>query len=131
VRLQGWLAERLDGRRERRREDPLWPRALAAGKSAASALTLWIFVGGITLDDLHLFRFPSLYPGAGLAVLAYAVAPPVFAARLLGRLEADAHPDVPRAVEGTVLRRRAFLALTAGLFVVWLALFSSGETPRW
>lgn len=111
--------------------DDEWRRALAAGKAAATAGSLLVFVAGITLDDLHLVRFPLLYVGIVAAVAVYAFAPPVLASRILARAHADA-PDArgPR-VEGALLRRRAGLATTIVLLLAWLVLFSSGRTPRW
>ncbi|MEA3201152.1 MAG: hypothetical protein QOE90_2580 [Thermoplasmata archaeon] len=114
-----------------RRGDPAWIAALRAGKPAATAWALLLFVAGVTLDDLHVFRLPMIYVGAGAAILCYAGAPVLFASRLASRLdEAPAETRAAR-LEAALLRRRAALALSAVAFVVWLILFSSGRTPRW
>lgn len=114
-----------------RQRDAVWTGALKAGRPAATALCLALFVLGVTLDDLHVFRAPMLYVGAIAAVLAYALAPVWFAARIAARL--DEAPEAERAarLDAMLLRRRATLALSIGAFVVWLVLFSSGLTPRW
>lgn len=124
-----WARAR-DGSREAV-PDELWPRALSAGKAQASAVTLAVFVAGITLDDLHLFRLPMLYLGVGLAVAVFAFMPPWFASRLLRRVARDASEHAQASMENALMRRRALLGLSIGLFVVWLILFSSGRTPRW
>lgn len=106
---------------------------MAAGKATATTLAILLFVLGLTLDDLHLFRLPALYVGAALAVLVYAFAPVVVASRLVAHARAD-EPDADHAaarLEQAVLHRRVGLGFTVFLFVVWLVLFSSGRTPRW
>lgn len=113
------------------REEALWPRAMSAGRAAATALTLLLFVAALTLDDLRLFRFSSALVGGGLAIVVFAVTPPIFAGRLVGRAIADA-PDTAAAwMENALLRRRALLGLAIALVIVWLIYFSSGRTPRW
>ncbi|GEM_PF-4868829 len=114
-----------------RTRDATWTGALRAGRPAATALCLALFVAGITLDDLHVFRAPMLYVGALAAILAYAFAPVWFASRVAARL--DEAPEAERAarLDAMLLRRRAALVLSLGAFVVWLVLFSSGLTPRW
>lgn len=112
-------------------EDALWPRALAGGRAAASALTLLVFVGALTLDDLRLFRFSAALVGGAVAVAVFAFAPPVFASRLLARA-IERPPAAARAlVEAGVMRRRALLAACVALFLVWLVLFAAHRTPRW
>lgn len=102
---------------------------MAAGKAMASALTLMVFVVGLTLDDLHLLRFPLLYPATGLAIVTYAFTPPWLASRLLARV--SRRPGAASGIEGALVRRRAFLGFAVALFVVWLVMFSAGRTPRW
>lgn len=113
------------------REDDLWPRAMSAGRAASSALTLVVFVAALTLDDLRLFRFSSALVGGGLAVLVFAVTPPIFASRLVSRAFADAPEAAGAWLENALLRRRALLGLAIALLIVWLVFFSSGRTPRW
>jgi hypothetical protein len=97
----------------------------------ATSLCLALFVLGITLDDLHLFRLPMLYLGALAAIFAYAFAPLWLADRLATRVE-DAEPaERARRLASAKLRRQAVLALSIALFLAWLVLFSSGRTPRW
>lgn len=112
-------------------EDALWPRALAAGRAAATALTLVVFVASLTLDDLRLFRFSSAFVGGGLAVALFAFTPPFFAGRLVSRALVDAPGTEAGWMEGALMRRRAFLGLAIALVVLWLVFFSSGRTPRW
>lgn len=107
-----------------------WPRLLGAGRATATALSLAVFALTLTLHDLHVLRFSPLYPGAALAVLIYGAGPPIFARRLGARIAKD-HTDVPVAVEGARIRRRALLGLTLALFLAWLVLFTGGRTPRW
>ena len=109
----------------------MWRSALAAARPEATSLCLAIFVLGITLDDLHLFRLPMLYLGALGAIFAYAFAPLWFADRLASRVEECAIGEQARRLDGAKLRRRALLAVSIVLFLVWLVLFSSGRTPRW
>lgn len=130
------LGDRVRAIRQRtRRERPglAWTRAMAAGKATATTLAILVFVAGLTLDDLHLFRVPALYVGAALAVLVFAFAPPLVASRLLRHARAD-EPDadhVAASLEHAVTYRRIGLGFTVLLFVAWLVLFSSGRTPRW
>jgi hypothetical protein len=112
-------------------EDALWPRALSGGRSAATALTLVVFVLALTLDDLKLFRFSAAMAGGILAVAVFAFTPPWFATRLVRRAFADA-PQAPGThLENAVLRRRALLGACIAGFLVWLVFFTSGRTPRW
>lgn len=134
VEVRSWFAKwraARDARRSPREADPLWSPALAYGRASATALTLAVFVAGLTLDDLHLLRFSVLYPAMVIAVGVFAFAPPLFASRLLARLAADAHPDPLSAVERAVIRRRALWGISIALLIVWLVLFASGRTPRW
>lgn len=130
-----WSA-RLKGIRQRApRERPglQWTRAMSAGKATATTYAVLLFVLGLTLDDLHLFRLPALYVGSALAVAVYAFAPPLVASRLIAVARAD-EPDADHAaarLEQALLHRRVALGFVAVLFVVWLVLFSSGSTPRW
>lgn len=114
-----------------RLRDSTWAGALRAGRPAATALCLLLFVAGVTLDDLHVFRAPMIYVGAIAAILAYALAPIWIATRLAARL--DEAPETERAarLDAMLLRRRATLAVSVAAFLVWLVLFSSGLTPRW
>lgn len=118
-------------RRTPRARDATWTAALRAGKPLASALALVLFVGGITLDDLHVFRLPMIYVGAAAAILCYALAPIWFAARLASRLDEVPEGERVSRIEGALLRRRATLGLAVGAFALWLVAFSSGRTPRW
>lgn len=129
MRWRQWL--RGLGRAIPPEEDALWPRALSGGRSAATALTLLVFVLALTLDDLKLFRFSAAIGGGVLAVAVFAFTPPVFASRLLRRAFAEA-PQAPGTyVENAVLRRRALLGAVVAGFLVWLVFFTSGRTPRW
>lgn len=112
-------------------EDALWPRALSGGRALATALTLVIFVVALTVNDLRLFRFPAAFVGSGLAVVVFALTPPLFAGRLLSRALTDAPESPGTWLESAVLRRRALLGFCAILLVIWLVYFSSGRTPRW
>lgn len=112
-------------------EEAIWPRALVAGRAAATALTLLVFVASLTLDDLRLFRFSSAFVGGGLAVAVFAFTPPLFAGRLVGRAMVDAPGTEAGWMEGAVMRRRALLGFAIALLVVWLIFFASGRTPRW
>lgn len=112
-------------------EDALWPRALSAGRSAATALTLFVFVVALTLDDLKLFRFSAALGGGVLAIAVFAFTPPYFASRLLRRAFAEAPAAPGTYLENAVLRRRAMLGAAIAAFLLWLVFFSSGRTPRW
>lgn len=112
-------------------EDALWPRAMSGGRALATALTLVIFVVALTVNDLRLFRFPAAFVGSGLAVVVFAVTPPLFAGRLLSRALTDAPESPGTWLESAVLRRRALLGFCAFALVIWLIYFSSGRTPRW
>lgn len=112
-------------------DDVLWPRAMAGGRAAATALTLLVFVLAVTLDDLRMFRFSAAFAGAIVAVLVFAFTPPLFAGRLLSRALEDAPEHPGTALESAVVRRRALLGASIALLVVWLVYFSSGRTPRW
>ncbi len=113
------------------KEVALWSRATVAGRATSTALALVCFMGGLTLDDLHLFRVPMVYVGAGAAILAFAFLPPLVAQRVIARAMADAPEQAAARVESTVVRRRAIFGVTVALFIAWLVLFSSGVTPRW
>lgn len=112
-------------------DDVLWPRAMAGGRAAATALTLLVFVAAVTLDDLRMFRFSAAFVGAVLAIAVFALTPPLFAGRLLSRALEDAPEHPGTALESAVVRRRALLGASVALLVVWLVFFSSGRTPRW
>lgn len=113
-----------------RAPEAAYPKALRAGKTLASITALWLFVLGVSLDDLHLVRLPMLWIGAAAAILAFALLPVWFAARLMDRVGRD-DPHAPdAAIDLSLQRRRAGLAFTIGGFVLWLVLFSSGRTPR-
>jgi hypothetical protein len=112
-------------------EDALWPRAMSAGRAAATALTLLVFVASLTLDDLRLFRFSSAFVGGALAVVVFAFTPPLFASGLVGRAIADAPGSEATWMENALVRRRALLGLAVALLVLWLVFFASGRTPRW
>lgn len=124
------LAERWRTRRRRAR-DAQWTAALRAGRPLATALALVLFVAGITLDDLHIFRLPMIYVGAGAAILCYALAPVWLGARLASRMDEVPAEERDARLASVLLRRRAALVLSGALLVVWLVLFSSGRTPRW
>ena len=109
----------------------MWPRALSYGRASGTCLALALFVLTLTLDDLHLFRVPTLYVGLGVSVAAFAFAPPWFASNLIDRLAADRHPDPATAIETALVRRRFLWGVTIAALIVWLFLFASGRTPRW
>lgn len=127
----GRIRALLPSRRSEPPEAELWSRAVSAAKASATAAALVLFVLGLTLDDMHLFRVSMAYVGAIAAVLAYALLPPILAHRLVRRAQVDS-PEAPGLLlETSIVRRRAGLGLTVVLFVLWLVLFSSGVTPRW
>jgi hypothetical protein len=104
---------------------------MSAGRTAATAATLVLFVASLTLDDLRVFRFSAAFVGGGLAVAVFAFTPPWFASQLMKRALADAPESAATWMENALLRRRALLGLSVALLVVWLIFFSSGRTPRW
>ena len=129
MKLRGWL--RGWKRARDPEEDALWPRAMSAGRSYSTALTLLIFIVALTVNDLRLFRFPAAFVGSGLAALVFAATPPLFAGRLLSRAMADAPDDPGSWLESALLRRRALLGFCVFVLVLWLIVFASGRTPRW
>lgn len=134
MKLRAWLAERWTRRAARSRdpaEGSLWPRAMVGGRSAATALTLLLFVASLTLDDLRVFRFSAALAGGALAVVVFAFTPPFFAGRLVQRALADAPTAADTWMENALLRRRALLGLAVVLVIMWMVFFSSGRTPRW
>ncbi|HUR68544.1 MAG TPA: hypothetical protein VM370_04800 [Candidatus Thermoplasmatota archaeon] len=113
------------------REEALWPRAMAASRALATALTLLLFVAALTVDDLRLFRFNAALWGAALAILVFAFTPPFFASRLVQRAMSDAPEASMTWMENAILRRRAMLGIAIALLAVWMVFFASGRTPRW
>ena len=104
---------------------------MSAGRAAATAMTLVIFVASLTLDDLRIFRFSSALVGGGLAIAVFAATPPFFATRLVDRALTDAPEGASTWMENALLRRRAMLGAAIVLVIVWMIFFSSGRTPRW
>lgn len=111
--------------------EAVWPEAMRAGRALSSAATLAVFVAAITLDDLHLFRFPTIYPGVLLAIGVFALTPPLFARRLVEHTLADHDARHRQAMAASLQRRRLLLVAAVAATVIWLVLFSSGATPRW
>lgn len=104
---------------------------MSAGRASATAAALVVFALALSLEDLRLVRFSLVYPGAALAALAFALLPVLSARRIVERAQAD-RPDAPTLeVESALLRRRGVMGVAIAAFVVWLALFTSGMTPRW
>lgn len=128
---RAWFARQWAARERERTELALWSRAMAAGRATSSAWALLVFMAGFTLDDLHLFRFPALYVGMGLAIVAIGIGPPIVAAAVVRRARADA-PEAPGgAIETAVTTRRFVFGTVVIVFVAWLVLFASGVTPQW
>ncbi|MHB8634558.1 MAG: hypothetical protein ACYDBQ_11445 [Thermoplasmatota archaeon] len=104
--------------------------ALRAKRPRAWAGAVALFVGGFTLDDLHVLRAPAYLVGMLLAVAAIAAGPLWLAHRF-----AFDHQEESAALFAArcrLSRRTGYLTLlgVAVGALVWLSLFSAG-VPAW
>ncbi|MGB0652750.1 MAG: hypothetical protein ACPGQL_06070 [Thermoplasmatota archaeon] len=109
------------------------PRRFAAALRGTRLETvshaLWVFMIGMSLDDLRLVRFPSYLVGALLAVLVFAFAGPLLARRMARRhrLDDDGDFDVRLALRGRL--GQLYLLVTVFAALAWMVVFSTGVPP--